>query len=330
MTPGPDVKETATADEPTGTTVSAAKPPEAEIPKANSAPENANSSGVTPDSAAKGINGGAGVDEIRAAIARLEAQIANMTTSSPSPLPPFFSSGAFFMMVGAVILFLAYLTMGPASAIFSFILVVIGVAILLFGTGTQSMGEFSSDPAAAGYKVKLAGGAGVLAFCIAVGIVTKYADMKQAFQIERKYFTVQVEPKSDGYSKFDNFAAELSINGNSLPVMRKGDYIIVYVPYLVTELRSRRTVAYSFRALEGRPRNAKLAVEVSGKFTVDLGDTESSDASFDFPLSKAHPNIDLSNPSPSQILIDTTDKNKPQGADTKDVPPPALPSAGNA
>jgi hypothetical protein len=274
--------------------------------------------------------GDTGIDEIRDAIARLEWQIRKITGKNTSPLPAFFSSGAFFMLVGAVTLWLAYLTMGPASAIFSFILVVIGVAILLFGTGTQSMGEFNSDPAAAGYKVKLAGGAGVLAFCIAVGIVMKYPDMKQAFQIERKYLTVQVEPKGDGYSKFDNFAADISINGNSLPVMRKGDYIIVYVPYLVSEAGSRRTIAYSFHALEGRTRNAKLAVEVNGKFNVDLGDTDSKDASFDFPLSKAHPSIDLGASSPSQVLIDKTDKNNPQGVDTKDVPPPALPTAGNA
>jgi hypothetical protein len=71
-------------------------------------------------------------------------------------------------------------------------------------------------------------------------------------------------------------------------------------------------------------------VEVNGKFNVDLGDTDSKDASFDFPLSKAHPSIDLGASSPSQVLIDKTDKNNPQGVDTKDVPPPALPTAGNA
>ena len=154
--------------------------------------------------------------------------------------------------------------------------------------------------------------------------------MKQAFQIERKYFVVQIEPKSDGYSKFDNFAADVSINGNSLPLMRKGDYFIVYVPYLLTEYKSRRTISYSFRAMDGSKRNAKLAPEVNGIFFIELGDTDTADASFDFPVSRVHPSIDMSTSTPPQVLIDKTDKNNPQGIDTKDLPPPVLPTAGNA
>jgi len=267
------------------------------------------------------------IDEIGAAIAQLQATVA-ASAASRGKVAAFFSSGVFFMLVGAVTLLLAYLTMGPASAIFSFILVVIGVAILLFGTGTQSMGEFNSDASAAKYKVSLAGGAGVLAFCIAIGIVEYYDKMKEAFQIERRYLIVQVEPKSDGYSKFQDFAVDFSINGTPLPVMRRGDFIIAYVPYLQTERGATRTVVYDFHAFKGAISNAKLAADVHGSFPLELGATETNDAGYDFPVSRTHPNIDMSAPSSSQSLIDKTGTDTAPAGTEKSLPPPALPPAG--
>jgi hypothetical protein len=267
--------------------------------------------------------------EVKESIAQLQWAIDTLSKTRRGA-PAFFSSGLFFMLVGASTLFVAYETMGPASAIFSFILVVVGVAILLFGTGTQSMGEFNSDEAAAKYKVRLAGGAGVLAFCVAFGIVAYYPKMKEAFQIERRYLIVQVEPKSDGYSKFQDFAADFSINGNSLPVMRRGDFIMAYVPYLQTEQGTKRTVVYYFRAFKGANISANLAPEVHGSFPLEIGATESIDAGYDFPVSKLHPNIDMSTNNASQGLIDKTGKNNFPGGSDQNIPPPTLPPASNA
>src|SRR6185312_5173823 len=102
-------------------------------------------------------------------------------------LMQFTTTGLFFMIVGCVFLLIAAVTLGPVHAAFSFVLVVVGVAILLFGTGTHSMGAFRSDEASAKYKVRIAGAAGILAFCIAFGIVKFSPEMKSAFQIEKKY-----------------------------------------------------------------------------------------------------------------------------------------------
>jgi len=56
----------------------------------------------------------------------------------------FTSSGLFFMIVGAIFLYVAFNTMGRTHAAMSFVFVVVGVAILLYGTGTQGIGDFDS------------------------------------------------------------------------------------------------------------------------------------------------------------------------------------------
>src|SRR5688500_12353979 len=49
----------------------------------------------------------------------------------------------FFMIVGSIFLYFAYDTLGRAHAAMSCVFVVVGVAILLYGTGTQGIGEFN-------------------------------------------------------------------------------------------------------------------------------------------------------------------------------------------
>ncbi len=170
----------------------------------------------------------------------------------------FFSSGVFFMIVGAAILYVAYQTLSTTHSSFSFILVVTGVAILLYGTGTQGVGEIESQADRAKYKVQMAGGAGVLTFLTAFGIVWKSDDIKRAFQIEKRYFGLVMEPDvSDGRTvELDDFAAEITVNGLPAPSYRSGNQIVAHVPYFVTgeEQRFRivATLHYIGRA-EDRP-----------------------------------------------------------------------------
>src|SRR5262249_39091472 len=105
------------------------------------------------------------------------------------------SSGLFFMIIGGAILWEAYATMGTAHSAMSFILVVVGVAILLYGTGTQGIGQWSSGQPSeqlASYKVAMAGGAGVIAFCVAGGIIAFRTQIKEAFRIEQGYMRFQI------------------------------------------------------------------------------------------------------------------------------------------
>ena len=175
------------------------------------------------------------------AIEQLKLQTA--ASSPPSKwdrFNQFTSSGLFFMIVGAGFLLVAAITLNTAHASFSFVLVVIGVAVLLFGTGTQGVGEAQ----ATGYKVAIAGGAGVIAFCVGWGII-HYADsIKTVFQIEKKYIRV-VLVGGDGSSNLSSYVATFSIDGVAIPSAKYEDFVEVFVPYFASDWRKGRITATS-------------------------------------------------------------------------------------
>jgi hypothetical protein len=68
------------------------------------------------------------------------------------------------------------------------------------------MGEFTTDTtASAKYKVAIAGGAGVLAFCVAYGIIQFSPQMRDAFQTEKKFVRVLIK-SADGSSNIPSYA----------------------------------------------------------------------------------------------------------------------------
>jgi membrane protein implicated in regulation of membrane protease activity len=124
--------------------------------------------------------------EIRDQVTQSVAQA--MPAQPVAPLTGFAAftqSGIFFILLGLALLLVAYWGLGIVHTTFSFVLVVLGVAILLYGTGTQGMGRVERASDQAKYNIALAGGAGVLSFCIAYGIAL-LGEMQRAFQIERK------------------------------------------------------------------------------------------------------------------------------------------------
>ena len=150
----------------------------------------------------------------------------------------FTTSGLFFMLVGTAFLCAAYLTIGKTYAAMSFVFVVVGVAILLYGTGTQGIGRFASGQSAehlARYNIALAGGAGLIAFCVAAGVIKYHEDMKQSFQIEQRYLRAQISGKGVAEDDIGHYLPDVLVNGLPEPALRHGDYIEVYLPYTVGE-----------------------------------------------------------------------------------------------
>lgn len=145
----------------------------------------------------------------------------------------FTTSGLFFMLIGGCLLYAAYETMGIAHPSLSFVMVVSGVAILLYGTGTQGVGEVDSH----GYKVAIAGGAGVLALCIGWGIVSRSTDIKTAFQMQKQYIQVFIKPTQDGISPnlFSRYMTVVSLEGEEIPVARHGNISVAYVGYFMSD-----------------------------------------------------------------------------------------------
>ena len=147
----------------------------------------------------------------------------------------FFSSGFFFLVLGGVILFIAQDRMSTNHAGITFVLVVLGVALLLYGTGTQGMGQFTAG-AGAGCNIAIAGGAGIVAFVVAYGIIKYSTDMRDAFQPERKFVRVLVQG-GDGVTEIAKYASTFEIDGVAVPAAVKTRNVVeVYVPYLPYEI----------------------------------------------------------------------------------------------
>ncbi|MGY4509275.1 hypothetical protein [Bradyrhizobium sp. USDA 3650] len=190
--------------------------------------------------------------DLQATLKKLNDDIANL--KRPSDTSPktfrefclgFTSSGLFYMLLGGVLLFIAQWRIETMHAAFTFVLVVLGIALLLYGTGTQSAGNFSSDTTAAKYNVAIAGGAGVLALCVAFGMVTYYPMMADTFRAEKKYLRVLIK-STDGSSKIAYYTSQFFIDGTPIPsVLRGNSYIEVFVPYTLADLNTIETAAQS-------------------------------------------------------------------------------------
>ena len=195
-----------------------------------------------------------------------------------------FSSGVFFMVVGAVILSAAYYTMGDTHSSFSFVLVVIGIAILLYGTGTQGAGQFSSEAESAKYKVAIAGGAGILAFCVGAGILYFADQIKTAFQIEKRYFRYLVKSDDENFADLSNYVALANVNGEMVPALTRGGQIEVYVPYfLSTQDVEISGTAWLYRIKPGLSQLEHLPAP----FTIQIPAKEvirNADGGYDFPV----------------------------------------------
>ena len=237
----------------------------------------------------------------------------------------FLSSGVFFMIVGSVALLAAFMTMGTTHASFTFVLVVVGVAILLYGTGTQGAGNFESTAGEMNYKVGVAGGAGILAFAVGLGIVIKANDIRDAFQIERKYARLVFRDPGDGVGKLTDYVPEISVDGVPIPSQRSGEYIIAYVPFVAGLLSREIQISANFYYVgTEQSRNKLLSPKVSVRQIVPLTSDEitTDDAGFDFPRLKPDVVVKLviddvlNDPDASQIAA--------VGGSTDAPPPPVV------
>jgi hypothetical protein len=147
----------------------------------------------------------------------------------------FFASGVFFMIVGAVLLRIAYDTIGVTHTAMTFVFVVVGVAILLYGTGTQ--GIAGVDPGGetekiVRYHATLAGGAGALAFCVAAGIIAFPLQIKGAFLPNQNYIRLVVRGDTGFVEDIGHYRYVASVNSTRVPAVQRDDYIEIFAPYL--------------------------------------------------------------------------------------------------
>jgi hypothetical protein len=223
------------------------------------------------------------VVEITKIAGNLQQPMATEKTSNAwNGLIKFTASGLFFMIVGSLFLLIAGNTITRTHSAFTFILVVIGVAILLYGTGTQGMGTVDSTSEAAKYKVQIAGGAGVLAFVVAFGIIHFAPAIKDAFQVQKKYVRVIVAG-NDGYTDLQNFASEFTIDGMPVPAFRAGSLVEIFVPYLETENDLSFSIVPVYRPLVALNPFVDPSKAIPIPITIPKGNFGIHDGSYEFP-----------------------------------------------
>jgi hypothetical protein len=166
---------------------------------------------------------------------------------SPQPPPPaavapalpawfriptaFFQSGLFFMLFGTAFLYFAFANGQRAHSAMTFILVVIGSAMVLFGTGTQASGDVDGTEEGRAYKVKIAGGAGVMSLIIGFGLVLKGNDLKGVFRPERTIIVATlVAERSDAPAALSDYYVEAYLDNLPVPVVRRDRVIELYIP----------------------------------------------------------------------------------------------------
>ncbi|MEA2862511.1 MAG: hypothetical protein QOC84_467 [Bradyrhizobium sp.] len=228
-------------------------------------------------------------DDIAAELKRLSEQNAGAPARSGfdwSWIPQFFSSGVFFILLGIALLIIARNGLGIVHTSFSFVLVVLGTAIMLFGTGTQGMGKLESDAATAKYNVAIAGGAGVLAIVIAFGMIKYAPQIHSTFDIETKYLVVRVQPKADGSTDLSQYWGRFEIDGMAIPSARRGKGYEVFVPYSNGQDGSKH-VSYSLLADPVAPKaGLKSLIEETVNVEVSDQNIDRANAGFSFPVSR--------------------------------------------
>jgi len=270
--------------------------------------------------------------ELDALKAELSQQIKSIGVVDPPSAPTgsqgFFSSGIFFIALGLILLICAYagLAIGVHTS-FSFVLVVLGVAILLFGTGTQGMGKLESNMAAAQYNVALAGGAGALALAIGFGMIQFGPQMQRAFDVETRYVIATLRPNPDGSSSFNDYWAEFDIDGVPIPSVRRGDALLAFVPYFDTQKDATKHVWYRLRPQDPRTVSASFKSTVLDKFDLPLAQVNRNNSGADFPVYDVTVPIDMrSNSGVNAALKVAADQKLPAapGATAPNPTPPAV------
>ncbi len=205
----------------------------------------------------------------------------------------FVSSGLFFMLFGSTILFLAYKTMTHTHSSFTFVLVVVGIAILLYGTGTQGAGEFASENGGTRYKAAIAGGAGLLAFAIGVGMILNHKDIKATFGIQQKYVRIPLFNESNN-EDLANYIAVATVGGMNVPTVLRGKVIEIYAPYLAGQEESTVIISVNVNLYNYKiDPKTRMPIERDQDITFSDADLD-IDSGFEFPRVKMKKGIRIS------------------------------------
>ena len=159
----------------------------------------------------------------------------------------FFAAPFFYVVLGCAFLYISFQVLNVAHSAFVFLLAILGVAILLYGTGTQAAmtGRGGADRLGATGHIAIAGGAGALAAFFGFGVVYMATDIQKVFKHTLDYGVLEIVASQalDGYDIQARHG-----DGRPLHQLRNENKAQILVPFYGTDSSSSVTV--SVNALE--------------------------------------------------------------------------------
>ena len=145
----------------------------------------------------------------------------------------FFGSPVFFIALGCLFLVAAFRLMDQTHPSFVFLLAILGVSIVLYGTGTQGVGsaDFKNVP----IRVAVAGGAGILAGVFGFGIVWQGDKIPEIFKTQQKYGLIRLQNGDKHYDFSKLLISATSFNGTPLHLMTRSNVVQIVMPLTVFE-----------------------------------------------------------------------------------------------
>lgn len=209
----------------------------------------------------------------------------------------FSRSGLFFMLFGTGFLWFAHDNIQRANSAFTFVIVVLGAAMVLYGSGTQALGEMANDDEKNKLKVQIAGGAGILSLVIAFGVINYSEKMKTAFRVQKKFIVIPIELKKaigfgDPVRLAEYSIVEAFVNGEPVPVLHGHSYFNLYAPYFDNDKKSIFRIQFKIKHknLSGRLSHMVESKDIDTALNIDAIDNSSG---FEFPRNKNSYELDL-------------------------------------
>lgn len=116
----------------------------------------------------------------------------------------FFTAPIFYVILGCMFLYVSFVLLNRAHPAFLLLVAILGVAILLYGTGTQAAmtGQGDNKQIGASAQIAIAGGAGALAAFFGFGVVYMNTDIQKVFKRTMDYGVLEIVTSRvlDGYA----------------------------------------------------------------------------------------------------------------------------------
>jgi hypothetical protein len=226
----------------------------------------------------------------------------------------FFASPMFFILLGALFIYCALILLDETHTGFVFILAVLGIAMILFGTGSQAVLSGELPPAAVGkISVGIAGGAAALAAIFGYGIVYLESGIQEFFKRTVDYGFVELTTAGTANQTVDldeHIVSATTIEGRPLHLWKQTNRMQIMVPRYSQHHTS--TIAVSIRG----PRIPANSPPTT--YTVNWESVSPSATAANERIYIAHQNLTASLAPTATLLVDEAGKPLPSVT----IPPP--------